>query len=244
MIVARTPRHAERVFARTRNPCWHSYLQLEVDPRMPSETKATRLSLLEFSTSAMRAFHMTWIAFFLCFFAWFGIAPLMVVVREELQLTKDQVGWCIIGSVAVTIFARLLVGWLCDRIGPRLTYTGLLLVGSIPVMAIGADSVPMSLEQAQGRARFAKEKMDAADEKLRTAESQDKSAFKQVQTKQKRMEEAQRAYEEAKASAELATQQLRDAQTEATQSRARYEEARQQLKAVYQEMESTRKQAQ
>ena len=137
MIVARTPRHAERVFARTRNPCWHSYLQLEVDPRMPSETKATRLSLLEFSTSAMRAFHMTWIAFFLCFFAWFGIAPLMVVVREELQLTKDQVGWCIIGSVAVTIFARLLVGWLCDRIGPRLTYTGLLLVGSIPVMAIG-----------------------------------------------------------------------------------------------------------
>jgi NNP family nitrate/nitrite transporter-like MFS transporter len=85
----------------------------------------------------MRAFHMTWIAFFLCFFAWFGIAPLMAVVREELQLTKDQVGWCIIGSVAVTILARLVVGWLCDRVGPRLTYTWLLLLGSLPVMAIG-----------------------------------------------------------------------------------------------------------
>ena len=104
---------------------------------MKSDGKATRIELLNFSTPPMRAFHMTWIAFFLCFFAWFGIAPLMAVVRDELQLTKDQVGWCIIGSVAVTILARLLVGWLCDRIGPRLTYTWLLLLGSLPVMAIG-----------------------------------------------------------------------------------------------------------
>ena len=104
---------------------------------MEIDNKATRINLLDFSSPPMRAFHMTWIAFFLCFFAWFGIAPLMSVVRDELQLTKDQVGWCIIGSVAVTIFARLLVGWLCDRIGPRLTYTWLLLLGSLPVMAIG-----------------------------------------------------------------------------------------------------------
>ncbi|WP_346908972.1 MFS transporter [uncultured Roseibium sp.] len=80
---------------------------------------------------------MTWFAFFLCFFAWFGIAPLMKVVREELALTKDQIGWTIIASVAVTIFARLLIGWLCDRIGPRLTYTGLLTLGALPVMGIG-----------------------------------------------------------------------------------------------------------
>lgn len=85
----------------------------------------------------MRAFHMSWFAFFLCFFAWFGMAPLMKVVREELTLTKDQVGWCIIGSVAITVVARLVVGWLCDRIGPRLAYTWLLLLGSLPVMGIG-----------------------------------------------------------------------------------------------------------
>lgn len=80
---------------------------------------------------------MSWFAFCLCFFAWFGIAPLMQVVRSELELTKDQVGWCIIGSVTITILFRLLIGWLCDRIGPRLSYTGLLLMGSLPVMAIG-----------------------------------------------------------------------------------------------------------
>ena len=104
---------------------------------MHHSAKATRIALLNFSTPQMRTFHMTWIAFFLCFFAWFGIAPLMSVVREEMQLTKEQVGWCVIGSVAITILARLVIGWMCDRYGPRLTYTWLLLLGSLPVMGIG-----------------------------------------------------------------------------------------------------------
>ena len=107
---------------------------------MSPQSKATRIRLFDFMSPQMRTFHITWFAFFLCFFAWFGIAPLMKVVREEMSLTKDQIGWCIIGSVAATIVARLFVGWLCDRIGPRLAYTWLLLIGSIPVMSIGFAS--------------------------------------------------------------------------------------------------------
>lgn len=80
---------------------------------------------------------MSWFAFFLCFFAWFGIAPLMAIVREELQLTQAQVGNTIIASVAITIVARLIIGALCDRLGPRLSYTLLLILGSLPVMGIG-----------------------------------------------------------------------------------------------------------
>ncbi|MBW2190061.1 MAG: MFS transporter, partial [Deltaproteobacteria bacterium] len=71
------------------------------------KNKATRIDLFSLKTPQMRAFHMSWFAFFLCFFAWFGIAPLMVVVRDELGLTKTQVGNTIIASVAVTIVARL-----------------------------------------------------------------------------------------------------------------------------------------
>jgi NNP family nitrate/nitrite transporter-like MFS transporter len=104
---------------------------------MEVKNKATRIDLFNFSTRQMRAFHMSWFAFFLCFFAWFGIAPLMAVVREELALSKAQIGNTIIASVAITIVARLFIGWLCDRIGPRLCYTWLLVLGSIPVMGIG-----------------------------------------------------------------------------------------------------------
>jgi len=106
---------------------------------MELQNKATSLwgNFFKISMVQIRTFHMTWFSFFLCFFAWFGIAPLMLIVRDELGLTKDQIGWTIIASVSVTIFARLLIGWLCDRIGPRLTYTGLLILGAFPVMGIG-----------------------------------------------------------------------------------------------------------
>ena len=66
----------------------------------------------------MRAFHMSWFAFFLAFFGWFGIAPMMAIVRDDLGLTKTQVGNTVIASVAATIVARLFVGWLCDQHRP------------------------------------------------------------------------------------------------------------------------------
>ncbi|MGB2338118.1 MAG: MFS transporter, partial [Alcanivorax sp.] len=47
---------------------------------MDVSNKATRIQLFSLATAPMRAFHMTWMSFFLCFFGWFGIAPLMAVV--------------------------------------------------------------------------------------------------------------------------------------------------------------------
>jgi MFS transporter, NNP family, nitrate/nitrite transporter len=104
---------------------------------MAPDGRATRIRLGDFRSAPMRAFHLSWFAFFLCFFGWFGIAPLMAVVREDLGLTQRQIGNTIVASVAITIVARLFVGWLCDRVGPRRTYAGLLILGSVPVMGIG-----------------------------------------------------------------------------------------------------------
>jgi MFS transporter, NNP family, nitrate/nitrite transporter len=104
---------------------------------MKIRNKATRIRLADFSSAPMRAFHITWLAFFLCFFGWFGIAPLMPVIRQEFHLTKAQIGNLTIASVAITVLVRLLIGWLCDRIGPRRAYTWLLILGSLPVMGVG-----------------------------------------------------------------------------------------------------------
>jgi len=98
--------------------------------------RATKIELLNFSTIPMRAFHMTWMAFFVCFFAWFAVAPLMPLIRADLGLTKDQIANINIAAVCVTIFVRLLIGPLCDKYGARLTYTWLLALGAIPVVAI------------------------------------------------------------------------------------------------------------
>ncbi|QQX86655.1 MFS transporter [Cupriavidus necator] len=98
--------------------------------------KATRIQLLSFSTPQMRAFHLTWMAFFVCFFAWFACAPLMPVLKGEFGLTPGQIANINIAAVAVTILVRLVIGPLCDRFGPRKTYTGLLILGAMPVLGV------------------------------------------------------------------------------------------------------------
>ena len=96
-----------------------------------------KIRLFSLDTIQMRTFHITWLMFFVCFFGWFGLAPLMPTIRADLGLTKAQVGNTIIASVSSTIIARLLIGKLCDVLGPRKTAVRLLLIGSIPVLLVG-----------------------------------------------------------------------------------------------------------
>jgi MFS transporter, NNP family, nitrate/nitrite transporter len=98
--------------------------------------KATRIKLFSFSTPQMRAFHMSWLAFFVCFFAWFAVAPLMPVIKDDFGLTKDQIANINIAAVGITILVRLLIGPMCDKYGPRAVYSALLVLGAIPVVGI------------------------------------------------------------------------------------------------------------
>jgi NNP family nitrate/nitrite transporter-like MFS transporter len=98
--------------------------------------RAAKLELLSFSSVPMRAFHLAWLAFFACFFAWFAVAPLMPVIRADLGLTAAQIANINIAAVCITVLVRVLIGPLCDRYGARRVYTWLLILGSIPVVAI------------------------------------------------------------------------------------------------------------
>ncbi|RFB73394.1 MULTISPECIES: MFS transporter [unclassified Herbaspirillum] len=102
-----------------------------------STSKASKIQLFSMGTPQMRTFHLTWMAFFVCFFAWFACAPLMPVIKGQLGLTIEQIANINIAAVAVTILVRLVIGPMCDRYGPRKAYTGLLLIGAIPVIGVG-----------------------------------------------------------------------------------------------------------
>ena len=96
-----------------------------------------KIRLFSLGTIQMRTFHLTWLMFFVCFFGWFGLAPLMPAIRVDLGLNKGQVGSIIIASVSSTIIARLIIGKLCDSWGPRKTAVRLLIVGALPVFLVG-----------------------------------------------------------------------------------------------------------
>ncbi|WP_347551241.1 NarK family nitrate/nitrite MFS transporter [Pseudalkalibacillus hwajinpoensis] len=78
---------------------------------------------------------LTTFAFFLSFVVWFNMAPFIHVIQEKFQLTSDEIGALLIMNVALTIPARVLIGVLVDRFGPRKVYSSLLVVMSVPCIA-------------------------------------------------------------------------------------------------------------
>ena len=90
-----------------------------------------KLNIFSFK-GKMKVLHMSWIAFFITFAVWFNFAPLVSVVADSLGLSKDEIKTLMLLNVALTIPARIIVGMLTDKYGPRLTYAVLLAVCSIP----------------------------------------------------------------------------------------------------------------
>ncbi len=66
---------------------------------------------------------------------WFAHAPLLAAIRETMHLSDQEVKVLLILNVALTIPARIVVGMLVDKLGPRAMFSIILIVGGI--MTIG-----------------------------------------------------------------------------------------------------------
>ena len=100
----------------------------------------SKLNLFSF-TGKTKILHLTWIAFFISFFVWFNHAPMLIVIKETMGLTAEQIKTLLILNVALTIPARIIIGMLVDKFGPKRTFSTLLALGSIPCFMFAmADS--------------------------------------------------------------------------------------------------------
>ena len=79
-----------------------------------------------------RVLHATTFAFFLSFVVWFNFAPFAVAIGADLGLTKAQLATIGLCNLALTVPARVFVGMLLDRFGPRRLYAGLLVFAAVP----------------------------------------------------------------------------------------------------------------
>lgn len=85
--------------------------------------------------------HFSWVAFFITFFVWFNHAPLMQAIGSSLGIDSDQLKTLLIINVALTIPARVIIGMVTDKFGPRIVFSSLLVICSIPCFMFAlADS--------------------------------------------------------------------------------------------------------
>jgi len=99
---------------------------------------ASKLNPLNFSDNRIQTLHMSWFAFFLTFVVWFNHAPLGSFLKEAFSLTTPQWKALLILNVAMTIPARIIIGMLVDRFGPRHVYSLLLMSAGVLCLAFGS----------------------------------------------------------------------------------------------------------
>ena len=67
--------------------------------------------------------HMSWMAFFISFVVWFNHAPLMMLIKQDLDISDTEVESILLLNVALTIPARVIIGMVVDRYGAKISYS-------------------------------------------------------------------------------------------------------------------------
>lgn len=115
-----------------------------------------RLPLFAMKLPRIKVLHYTWFAFFVTFLIWFAHVALMPTIKQYFHLSDGQVKAILMLNVALTIPARLLIGAMVDRYGPKRSYSAVLLISgflcfvfafaqSFQMLAIGRFLLGLSL---------------------------------------------------------------------------------------------------
>ncbi|GBF96772.1 nitrate transporter [Raphidocelis subcapitata] len=91
----------------------------EFSTPVDSEHKSTRLRIWSFQRPHHAAFQFSWLAFFAAFVSTFAPAALLPVIRDNIDLTKTDLGNAGIAAVVGAIAARVAMGNFVDVYGPR-----------------------------------------------------------------------------------------------------------------------------
>ena len=99
---------------------------------------SSKLNVLDLSQTNIRTLHLTWFAFFLTFVVWFSHAPLKPLIVEAFNMSNAQWKALLILNVALTIPARIVIGILVDKFGPRIVFSALLMSSGLLCLAFAS----------------------------------------------------------------------------------------------------------
>src|SRR4051812_39145350 len=87
-------------------------------------------------SGANRALFLSTVGFAVAFAVWGLLSGLAPVFKQQYHLTQTQVSLMVAIPVLLGSVGRLPVGLLADRIGPKRVFVALMLLASIPALAL------------------------------------------------------------------------------------------------------------
>lgn len=121
------------------------FLRYDVMIDRSQSDKALQIKLCSLKRPHMRAFHASWFSFFVAFFSWFAITPLLSEVQDTLGLSDREIWTSSLSGSASTIVFRILMGPACDKFGARLCMAAILLTSAIPTAMTGFVNTSVGL---------------------------------------------------------------------------------------------------
>jgi len=104
----------------------------------PVNQKALTIPMLNPINLYGRVFFFSWFGFMIAFWSWYAFPPLLPdIIAKDIHAPQIQVANSNIVALTATLLVRLVAGPACDRFGPRWTFAGCLLAGSIPTFMAG-----------------------------------------------------------------------------------------------------------
>eukprot|EP00959_Pyramimonas_sp_CCMP1952_P288432 6031438-Pyramimonas_sp.AAC.1 len=108
-----------------------------------AEHKSTVLAIISFARPHMLAFHCSWLGFFTTFVSTFAAAPMIPVIRNDIDMDIVDIGNAGVAAVTGTIFCRVSMGVFCDTFGPRWGYAFLMLGVAPAVFGMATVTTPI-----------------------------------------------------------------------------------------------------
>lgn len=116
---------------------------------------AAELNVFNLGDQKVKILHYSWLAFFITFFMWFCHASLMPFIQQSFGLSIAEAKALLFLNVALTIPARIWVGALVDKFGPRLMFSVLLVLSGVFCLLFAAAQTYSQLAAARFLLGFA-----------------------------------------------------------------------------------------
>eukprot|EP01084_Bolivina_argentea_P249920 418534_1 len=109
----------------------------------PGNQKSEKFNITKCNSINIRAFWITTLTFWICFFVWFGNINLIPWIKKDINLSATEIVITKTMLTVSTVIFRVIIGDLLDKIGSRYCYIIIMIIGLISICFLLLINTPI-----------------------------------------------------------------------------------------------------